>query len=117
MLLSCYLGKDSFEEALSLALFLRDSNEIYYQYFGTYTYALISKRLGYQEEARTNMEAIAYFKQRMMENPGDSLAAVFRARLYAENGKFELAGQIARLLSEEDRAPVEEYIHACQNRK
>lgn len=117
MLLSCYLGKDSFEDALPLSLTLRDSDEVYYQYFGTYTYALISKRLGYKEEAQINMEAIAYFKQRMLEAPGDTLAAVFRARLYAENGKFELARQIAGLLTEEDRADVTAYIDACRDKR
>jgi hypothetical protein len=63
---------------------------------------------------RKYAETIAFFRNKTFENPNDVLASVFRARLYAEQGKFEKAKEIAILLSEDDRNSILNYIEQCQ---
>lgn len=116
MLLSCYLAKDDFAAAQKLAGLLKHSSNKYYNYFGIYTAALTERKLkGDTDTTRqTYAETIAYFRNKCFSDTTDSLAAIFRARLYAELGKYEKATELACLLADEDRQKVLEYIESCK---
>ena len=116
MLLSCYLAKDSFSEAQTLARELKHSADLYYSYFGRYVEALSERKLSGDspETAALYAEALAYFRMKAMKNPQDSMAALFRVRLYAEEGAYEKAREISRLLSQEDRDTSLKYIQSCE---
>lgn len=116
ILLSCYASKEDYKNALAYAGTLKHSDNIYYRYFGTYTEAFATKKLSDQgkmeKEAAMGKyhEMIAFFRARMFEQPGDKFAVIFRARAYAEIGKFEKATEMAVLLSAEEKESVLAYI-------
>ncbi len=115
-LLTCYLAKDSFAEAEKIANVMKHSGNKYYSYYGLYVSAMACrKNTGDSDAARTKYaEAIAFFKSKAFSDATDTLASVFRARLYAEQKKFEKADQIAWLLPEADRQSVLAYIEQCR---
>ena len=115
-LLSAYMGKENYEQAEKYALYLRNSDNKYYSYFGTYTAALLTRKVkGNTLETRKKYdEVLAFFRSKTFADPGDSLAAIFRARLYAEDKKYEKAKEIAYLLSDGDRKATLEYIDSCK---
>lgn len=115
-LLSCHLAKDDFAAAQRLADVLKHSENKYYSYFGTYTNAMAERKLtGPSDIAdRKYSEAIAFFRNKTFADASDSLACIFRARLYAEQGKYEKAIEVARLLADDDQQPVLAYIESCK---
>ena len=117
MLMNCYLQLDDFAAAQKMAQCLKNSENQYFNYFATYTDALAERKLTGDSAAanRKYAEAQAFFRGRMFADRKDSLAAVFRARLYVEQGQFAKAEEIAMLLSDEDRRAVSDYIE--QNKK
>lgn len=114
--LSCLLAKDDFAAAQKLANELKLSENKYYSYFGLYTSAMTERKLtGNSDTAeRKYAEAIAFFRNKTFADASDTLACIFRARLYAEQGKYEKAEEIAWLLADADRTAVLEYISACK---
>ena len=116
LLLSAFLAKDDFIEAEKIAGALKHSENVYYSYYGLYSEALsLRKRLGDSDEVkRKYAEAVAYFRNRAFADPRDALASIFRARLYAEDGKYEKAAEIANLLAEADQNSVLNYIETCR---
>lgn len=116
MLLSSYMGKEEFSEARKYALMLKHSGNKYYSYFGRYSLALLSRKITGNSSITVQLynESIAFFRARAFEDPTDSLASIFRARLYAESGKYEKAKEMALLLSEDDQKSVIEYIEECR---
>jgi len=115
-LLSCHLAKDEFDAAQKLANALKHSDNKYYNYFGIYTSAMTERKLtGSSDIAdRKYAEAIAFFRNKTFADATDTLACIFRARLYAEQGKYEKASEIAYLLADADRKSVLEYIENCK---
>ena len=115
-LLTAFLGKEDFAGALEFANILKHSENRYYTYYGIYTSTLIELKINGRSSdvERKYAETIAFFRNKTFENPNDVLASVFRARLYAEQGKFEKAKEIATLLSEDDRNSILNYIEQCQ---
>ena len=117
ILLSCYASKEDYEQALKHVGALKHSENMYYRYFGTYTEAFATKKLSDQGKIDKEIamgkynEMIAFFRSRMFENPGDKFSVIFRARAYAEIGKFEKATEMATLLSAEEKTSVLEYIN------
>ena len=117
ILLSCYASKEDYENALDYVGPLKHSENMYYRYFGTYTEAFATKKLADQGKIDTEKavgkynEVIAFFRSRMFENPGDKFSVIFRARAYAEIGKFEKASEMATLLTAEEKESVLEYIN------
>ena len=111
-LVTCYLAWDDFGTASQIASVLKHSDNRYYSYYGLYVETMASRHGDFTAEESRQMydKAIGYFRNRVVEDRKDSLAAVFRARLYAEIGKYEQAEQVAALLSQADREAVERYI-------
>lgn len=111
-LLSAFLGKDDFSNASKYANILKHSENKYYAYYGLYISTLAELKINGKtsEVEHKYAEAIAFFRNRSFEDHSDSLASVFRARLYVEQGKTEKAREIAHLLSEEDRQAVLDYV-------
>ena len=117
-LLSCLLEKDNYAESYPVAKILKHCDNRYYSYFGRYAETMLYGKLAGMESGETvrkYSEAIAFFRSRSVSNPGDNLAAIFRARLYAEQKKFGKAEEISHLLAEEDRKAVINYIAQCRN--
>ena len=112
LLLTSYLAKDEFRLALKIADIMKHSNNKYYSYYGRYVSALATRKTGDDPTSATQKyaEAIAFFRNKMFADHSDSLAAIFRARLYAEEGKIEKAEEIAKLLAETDQKAVLDYI-------
>jgi len=115
-LLSCHLAKDEFAAAQKIANILKHSDNQYYNYFGIYTSAMAERKLtgGSDIANRKYAEAIAFFRNKTFTDATDTLACIFRARLYAEQGKYEKAAEIAYLLSDSDRKSVLEYVESCK---
>lgn len=112
--LSCYLAMDDFASAEKYAIALRHSGNTYYNYYGVYTYAMISGKLKMNDADKKYAEAIAFFRNKSFEDHSDVMAVFFRARLYAEQGKFEKAKELALLLAESDQKSLMDYIEKCK---
>lgn len=116
-LLSCHLAKDEFAVAQKLASVLKHSENKYYNYFCIYTDAMAERKLhGATDTAnRKYAEALAFFRSQTFSDPSDALACIFRARLYAEEGKYEKAAEIAQLLADDDQKTILAYIESCRH--
>lgn len=118
-LLSCCAEKEYYEKTVRYAAELKISENAYYKYFGRYCEAFASKKLfeaGVTGENADQLyaETIAFFRSKMMENSADKYPIVFRARMYAETGKFVKAEEMLKLLSEADAEAVGAYIEQCR---
>jgi hypothetical protein len=51
----------------------------------------------------------------MLKSSGNNYAVIFRARMYAEIGKYAKAEEMANLLTEADKNGMMEYISECKN--
>lgn len=116
LMMSCYLAKDNFAEAQALAAAIKNSENRYYRYYAMYVEALaeMKQRPDAATTVRKYAEVIAFFRNQSFEDASDTLAVVFRARMYAEQGKYTKAEELAELLAEEDRAAVLKYVKECQ---
>lgn len=112
--LSCYLAMDDFRSAEKFAIALRHSGNKYYCYYGVYTCAMISGKLKMSDADKKYAEAIAFFRNKSFSDHSDVLAVLFRARLYAEQGMYEKAKEIAQLLAESDQRSLLDYINQCK---
>lgn len=112
--LSCYLTMDDFVSAEKYAIALRHSGNTYYNYYGVYAYAMISGKLKTNDADKKYAEAIAFFRNKSFADHSDVMAVLFRARLYAEQGKFEKAKELALLLAESDQKSLMDYIEKCK---
>ncbi|MEE0954236.1 MAG: hypothetical protein U0L49_00300 [Eubacterium sp.] len=114
-MLSAYLGLEDFAAARQYGDALKSSPNVYYKYYGIYTSAMIAGKLKESSAEYKYAEAIAFFRNKAVENHEDVLSVIFRARLYAEQGKYEKASELASLLSEEDQKSLKRYIDQCKN--
>lgn len=116
-ILNCYIEKDEFESVEKLASILKLSENTYYSYFGLYAETLaVSKTESDSEKIERKIaEAVSFFRNRSFENSGDILAAIFRARLYADQGKYDKAIEISNLLAESDKEEILEYVNKCKS--
>lgn len=124
MLLSCYSAKEDFEQALVYARKVKgDPNNLYYNFFGRYAEAFAIKQLadsgkgGYTKQDADKLydENIAFFRSEMLKsNENSAYALIFRTRMYAEQGKFTKAEELAELMSADDKASLLDYIAACR---
>ena len=115
-LLTCYLAKDDFANASVQAKRLKGSKNKYYHYYGIYTEALTERKLSRNTHIcqRKYAEAIAFFRNQTFKDAADTLATIFRARLYAEQGSYEKAKELAHLLAEADQQSLLQYIEQCK---
>lgn len=115
MYLTCYMAMDDYENAESFATILKHSANKYYNYFGLYSATMLYRKVnGNTEKARQKYaEAISFFRNKSFSDHTDTLAVIFRARLYAEEGKYEKARELGYLLADADRNSIESYIGEC----
>ncbi len=121
LLMSCYVSLEDYNNALSLAVGLIGSSNTYYSYFSRYAEAYAIRRLAAASQAYTKedadrkyAEAIAFFRSQMMRDSSDRYSIVLRARLYAEQGSYVKAEEMTKLLLEEERVSLLEYIEKCR---
>ena len=112
--LSCYLAMDDYASAEKYAIALRHSSNKYYSYYGIYTCAMVSGKLKKRDSDRKYAEAIAFFRNKSFADHSDAMAVIFRARLYAEQGKYEKAKELALLLAESDQKSLMNYVEKCK---
>ena len=118
-LVTCYLELDDFFNAQKCAEILLESENAQFAYYGRYVKAVSGRRLNMPKEEleRLYNETIAYFRSRIVENRADMLASVFRARLYAEQGKYAEACRIAKMLPDEERDAINSYVEQLKKQK
>ena len=118
--LSCYMGIENYDEANKYITPLKNSENIYYNYFAVYCASFIASKQAKVDETKKELAeanynlAIAYFKNKTFENPGDIFSLIFRARLYAENAKYFKAEEIIELFPEGLKVQLEAYIERCK---
>lgn len=116
LLLTSYLAKDEFAAAKKFAEAIKHSDNKYFSYYGLYVCAVCTRKLtgDSEETGKIYAETLAFFRSKMFADHTDSLAAVFRARLYAEEGHAEKAKEIAQLLADVDRDSILGYIETIK---
>ena len=123
MLLSCYSAKNDFEKVLEYAAVVKNSaGNSYYSFFGHYAEAFAVLQLAREgkrftpEEAQEKYEReLAFFRSETLKrNSASNYALLFRARMYAELGKYDKALELSELLDPEDKAAVGQYIEECR---
>ena len=118
---SCYIDKENYEDAYKLSKILKNSEDNKYSNFGYYVEVFAARKLLNDNKIEKSVvddlydKAIAHFKKLMFENPSDKTAAIFRTRLYAENGKFALAEQCASVLDDAVMESLIKYIAECRD--
>lgn len=117
--LSCYLAMDDYKNADIYATVLKHSSNKYYNYYGLYSTAMLYRKVnGDTETARHKyVEAIAFFRNKSFSDHSDTLAVIFRARLYAEEGHYEKARELGHLLAEVDKESIYSYVEECRKQK
>lgn len=120
-LLSCYTTIEDYKNAYRFGGMLKNSENVYYAYFGRYTEAFSMKKLAElsvefskEDAEKQYAEAIAFYRRQMLQNPNNNYAVIFRARMYAEIGKFVKAEEMANLLNLDEKEAVMEYITGCR---
>lgn len=119
ILLSCYALQENYDKVLEMSKILKNSENAYYSYFGYYSEAFavmkLSKDDAKEEAERKYEETIAFFRSEMMRKLENApYAVIFRARMYAEIGKYAKAEEMASLMNDSDRVAVMEYIAECR---
>ena len=121
ILLSCYAAIEDYTNAHKFGGLLKHSENIYYSYFGRYTEAFSMKKLSEISTAfskdsaeKAYAETISFFRSKMLQNPNNNFAVIFRARMYAESGKFAKAEEMANLLALDEKEAVMSYIDECR---
>ena len=122
ILVTCYAAQKHYREAQRCGAILGQSEQPYLACSGRYQEAFASRQLAEtsgeltaEDADRRYAEAISFCRSVMMKRPGSRFAAEFRARMYAETGKFAKAEEMANLLTPDDRDAVTEYIRVCRN--
>jgi len=116
MYLTCYTAMDEFKKAETYATILKHSSNKYYSYFGLYSATMLCRKINGDTEftKQKYSETIAFFRNKSFADHSDTLAVIFRARLYAEEGKYEKAKELGHLLSDVDRNSILVYIEECK---
>jgi len=120
VLVTCYAVKEDYKNVLKYVDVLKNSSNKAIVAFGVYIQAFSARELSKVGKERTPIadnlynRAITYFKSQMMQDSGNIESVVYRARLYAENGKFILADEMAKLLDEDTHKSLTEYILKCR---
>ncbi len=115
MLMSCYVSKEEYSNALGMADYLRDSDNFIYRYFSRYCTAYSKRKLNPDDGTKVYEETIAFYRSRMIENPKDKYAVILRARMYAELGKYAKSEEMAKLLGDEEHEALNKYIEQCKS--
>ena len=93
-----------------------------YRYFSRYCAAWCKRNLAQrgerfspEEGEQLYAETIAFFRDCMLKNPGDRVAVILRARMYAELGQYYKAEEIASALPAPERNELMKYIGKCRD--
>ena len=124
MLLSCYSAKNDFEKALEYATAVKNgARDSYYSFFGRYAEAFATLQLAREGKRFTEQEAQEKYEKELLffrnetvkRSPSSNYALLFRARMYAELGKFDKALELAEVLDNTDKAAIEQYVSECRD--
>ena len=121
--LICYFGSKAYAKAMDFVPMLKTSKNEQYNYFATYADAFITRKLAEVDASQAeNAEskynnAIAFFNHKAFTNPLDLFATIYRARLYAENGKYCKAEEFIKVLPEALKEELHKYVADCRAKK
>ncbi len=121
ILLSCYISIEDYAKAYKFGGLLKHSENVYYSYFGRYTETFSMKKLSEtstefskEDVDKAYAASISFFRNKMLQNSNNNFAVIFRARMYAESGKFVKAEEMANLLALDEKEAVMSYIDECR---
>lgn len=119
--LTCYLSKEDYGIAHGIAGKLKLSESDEYKYFAIYADAFITKKFADDDSGKKDVaeqtynNAVAFFRNKALENPMDLFAVIFRIRLYAENQKYAKADQLIKLLPDPLKNDLDKYVSDCRD--
>lgn len=116
ILLECGDRQKDYLTVRKYAKLLKDSENLFYKHHGYYSEAYAVKKLteinqSFQRECSELYNiAIAYYRNCTVTSPGDFLAYLYRAKSYVDIGKYEKAEEIGKLLPDDARKSLNDYI-------
>ena len=120
VLTKCYSALGDYRNALKYGGILKYSENDHHSNYGRYIEAFSKMKLvgtspEYTKESAEEAydDTISYYRFQMMNGGKSSYPVIYRARMYAESGKYVKAEQLANLLPKE-KAGLMEYIGKCK---
>lgn len=121
LLTSCYSAMGDHGNALKYGRLLKFSGNDRYSHYGRYVEAFSKKKLAgtskeFTQEAAEEAysDTLAYFRSQMMRNSYNYYPTLYRARMYAESGKYVKSEHLADLLGGKAKTEIMEYIGKCR---
>lgn len=105
------------------AVLLKNSKNLLYRHHGYYNEFWAIHQMSQNDSGLVRKasdlydRAIAYYKKSSVENPGDLLAYVYRAQVYADAGRFDQAEKLSELLPAEARTQLITHINNIRSAK
>lgn len=114
LLMNALISLEQFEMVKKHAAVLRSSKNTMYAFFGMYAEALAMHKTGCDANDEIYDALLAFYRGRMLKKDFAPFAAMYRARMYAELGKFAKAEEMAKLVPASEKVSVAEYIQSCR---
>ena len=113
--MGAYIVNKDYEQAIKYARILQAGEGIQNTHIGKYTEAQIYKMMGSEETSAKYAEAIKFFRNCMIKDPTDLMAANFRIRCCIDIGDYVEAERLCSLLAEEARKPLLDEIRKAKS--
>lgn len=114
LLVTALVSAERFEEVKKQAASLRSSTNTMYAFFAMYAEALAQRKTGCDPDGSIYDALLAFYRGRMLKKDYAPYAALYRARMYAEIGKFAKAEEMAKLVPAEEKEELAAYIAGCK---
>lgn len=108
--IGAYTLKKDFEKVIEYARVLQASEGIQNTYIGRYTEVNALKEMGASDAEAKYAEVIKFFRNAMIKDPTDIMAATFRVQCYIDIENYTEAQEVCNLLTKEIREPLLEKI-------
>lgn len=123
ILVQAYERMESYDFVQYYGARLKNCGNLFYKHHGYYAEAYATKMLSRKNPGlkqlcidKYNM-AIAYYRNITMASPSDFIAFLYRAKSYVDIGKYEKALEIAKMLPEQAKLSLEEYVDSVRKEK
>ena len=110
LLINALISLDQFELVKKHAALLRNSKNTMYAFFAMYAEALAVRKTGGDANDEIYNALLSFYRGRMLKKDYAPYAAMYRARMYAETGKFAKAEEMAKLVPASEKQEVADYI-------
>jgi tetratricopeptide (TPR) repeat protein len=113
--IGAYTLKKDFEKVIEYAKVIQSSENLQSLYIGKYTEANAMKQLGLPDALAKYDAVIKFFRNAMIKDPTDLLAATLRVQCYIDIEKYTEAEDMCNLLNEEVKKPLLEQINEAKS--